>query len=113
MCLAAELKQFKFRFKGSKSFKTSAPISPLFSLHLSRFDEKGIEVWVWVSSVIIQCFSYSRLLYNSRCCLIPFGEGHICCISKFMNTFRVVYSIKTLFAARPNALFCLIVRKHI
>lgn len=114
MYLAAELKQFKFRFRNkSKSFKTSAPISPLFSLRLSRFGEKGIEVWVWVSSVIIQCFSYSRLLYNSRCCLIPFGRGHICYISKFMTTFRVVYSVKALFAAQRNALFCLIMQKHI
>lgn len=78
--------------------------------------------------IIIQSFSYSKLLYNSRCCLIPFGKGHICCISKFTNTFRLVYSIKTLcWSAEHTILFdnvkahldfseptsgCFIVQKH-
>lgn len=107
MYMSTELQRFKFQFDNkSKSFNSSVPISPHF--HLSRFNERGIEVWVWVSFIIIQCFSYSRLLYNSRCCLIPFGKGHICCISKFRNTFRVVYSIKALFAVQLNTLFCLI-----
>lgn len=106
MYMATELQQFEFQFDNkSKSFKISLPISLLF--HLSRFDDRGIEVWVWVSCRIIQCFSYSKLFYN-RCCLIPFGKGHICCISKFMNTFRVVYSVKALSAVQLNTLFCLI-----
>lgn len=102
-CMATELQQFKFQIDNkSKSFKMCVLIFPLFCL--SSFCERVVEVWVWVSSVIVQCFSYFRLLYKSRCCLIPFGKGHICCISKFMNTFRVVYSVKALFAVQLNTL---------
>lgn len=108
-CMATELQQFKFQINNkSKSFKICVLISPLFLFCLSSFCKRVVEVWVWVSSIIVQCFSYSRLLYKSRCCLIPFGKGHICCISKFMNTFRVVYSVKALFAVQLNTLFCLI-----
>jgi len=110
MYVATELQQFKFRFnKKSKFFNIPVPISPLF--HLSRFDKR--EVWVWISFIINQCFSYSKLFYNSRCCLIPFGKGHICCISKFMNTFRVVYSIKALCCSTAHAISFDNVKAHL
>lgn len=113
-CIATELQQIKFQIDNkSKSFKIGVLISPPFLFYLSSFCERAVEVWVWVCFLIVQCFSYSRLFYKSRCCLIPFGKGHICCISKFMNTFRVVYSVKALFAVQLNTLFCLIMWKHI
>lgn len=113
MYVATELQQFKYQFCKSKSFNGSLLISSLFLFHLSRSDQRGIEVWVRVSFMIIQCFSYSKLLYNSRCCLIPFRKGHICWISKFMNTFGIVYSVKALFAVQLSTLFCLKMWKDI
>lgn len=103
MYMAPEFQQFKFQFYKSKSFNGSVPISSLFLSHLSRFDERGIEVWV--NFRIIQCFSYSKLLYNSRYCLIPFCKGHM--LYQFMNIFRIVYSVKALFAVQLSILFCL------